>query len=328
MLNGRIYGAKPNHQISENPFSNARDDEPEFVEWGYGGMGSVKGARSAGVVGNNGSGAVNWERLLGGSEVTGQGQSGWMVPGGGRGGAGARRKQEKEGRRSGDADEAERGDVEDDDGSGLAWIRKRRRMKEEKEKGMKETEQAHEKAPGLESIPTTPLAVVPQVAESATQSTIKAGVHDPDQSHTGSRNGADERQANSTQNMGTLNVNGHHDHVMKAISVPMRPRASSHRRTSSRGGVLEDQEAENSAKVATTDYQDKGKLEDLSQQKSPARPAGSESSSSSSASESSEEESDSDGEDSSEEDQDEDEKRKTAIGAGVEKVTASRHRGE
>ncbi|KAI0688315.1 hypothetical protein C8T65DRAFT_122724 [Cerioporus squamosus] len=42
MLNGRVYGArrKPN----ANPFANVRTDEPEFVEWGYGGMGSVKNA--------------------------------------------------------------------------------------------------------------------------------------------------------------------------------------------------------------------------------------------------------------------------------------------
>lgn len=53
MLNGRVYGSKPN----ANPFANARDEEPSFVEWGYGGMGSVKGAKSAGVAG------AGWEKL-------------------------------------------------------------------------------------------------------------------------------------------------------------------------------------------------------------------------------------------------------------------------
>lgn len=38
MLNGRVYGSK--HHPPANPFANVRD-EPEFVEWGYGGMGSV-----------------------------------------------------------------------------------------------------------------------------------------------------------------------------------------------------------------------------------------------------------------------------------------------
>jgi hypothetical protein len=52
MLNGRVYGGKPN----ANPFANARDEEPTFVEWGYGGMGSVRGATSAGA-------HDRWERL-------------------------------------------------------------------------------------------------------------------------------------------------------------------------------------------------------------------------------------------------------------------------
>ncbi|KAG1751504.1 uncharacterized protein EDB91DRAFT_610356 [Suillus paluster] len=38
MLNGRVYGSK--RQTPTKPFASARD-EPEFVEWGYGGMGSV-----------------------------------------------------------------------------------------------------------------------------------------------------------------------------------------------------------------------------------------------------------------------------------------------
>ena len=57
-LNDRVYGAKKN----TNPFANARDEEPEFVEWGYGGMGSVTGAKSADV-GNN------WHRSQGGSAM-------------------------------------------------------------------------------------------------------------------------------------------------------------------------------------------------------------------------------------------------------------------
>ncbi|KAG1790553.1 uncharacterized protein HD556DRAFT_1446078 [Suillus plorans] len=38
MLNGRIYGSK--RRPLTNLFANVRD-EPEFVEWGYGGMGSI-----------------------------------------------------------------------------------------------------------------------------------------------------------------------------------------------------------------------------------------------------------------------------------------------
>ncbi|KAF6764807.1 hypothetical protein DFP72DRAFT_323214 [Ephemerocybe angulata] len=57
MLNGRVYGGK--RDPNANPFANARDEEPKFVEWGYGGMGSVKGATSAGVTG------AGWEKLGG-----------------------------------------------------------------------------------------------------------------------------------------------------------------------------------------------------------------------------------------------------------------------
>jgi hypothetical protein len=45
LLNGRVYGARRGHQLkNSNLFETARDTEPEFVEWGYGGMGSNKTA--------------------------------------------------------------------------------------------------------------------------------------------------------------------------------------------------------------------------------------------------------------------------------------------
>ncbi|KAG7452987.1 uncharacterized protein BT62DRAFT_1070684 [Guyanagaster necrorhizus] len=47
MLNGRVYGQKK-AQRERNLFATAPDAEPEFVEWGYGGMGSVKSSREAG----------------------------------------------------------------------------------------------------------------------------------------------------------------------------------------------------------------------------------------------------------------------------------------
>jgi hypothetical protein len=43
MLNGRVYGRKrPYNQASTDPFAIVHNTEPEFVEWGYGGMGSNK----------------------------------------------------------------------------------------------------------------------------------------------------------------------------------------------------------------------------------------------------------------------------------------------
>ena len=59
MLNGRVYGAP---KLKTNPFDNVRDEEadPAFVEWGYGGMGSVSGRRAAGM------GGTRWDRLQSG----------------------------------------------------------------------------------------------------------------------------------------------------------------------------------------------------------------------------------------------------------------------
>lgn len=98
MLNGRVYGHRRNSS-NGNPFANARDEaDPEFVEWGYGGMGSVR----------NGSGVGHgvWGRLQ--SEGTALGGSG------------------------------KTDDEELDDGSGMGWVRKRREQKEKKEREEKE----------------------------------------------------------------------------------------------------------------------------------------------------------------------------------------------
>lgn len=95
MLNGRVYGSKNNDNANVNPFANVRDEEPSFVEWGYGGMGSVKNAKSAGVSG--------YEKLGSG--------------------------------------------VDDDleDGTGSAWLKKRKEAREKAQKE-KEEKEAKEKA--------------------------------------------------------------------------------------------------------------------------------------------------------------------------------------
>ncbi|KAK7689021.1 hypothetical protein QCA50_007712 [Cerrena zonata] len=131
MLNGRVYGAR---RVA--PFANVRDEEPEFVEWGYGGMGSVNNS-------SQGVGADIWSKLQSantsisggprsrGSSLTqtptGSGesaQSGYIASAGsGRGGA-----------------------EEDDDGSGLAWVRRRKKEREEKEKKDREGKEAKERA--------------------------------------------------------------------------------------------------------------------------------------------------------------------------------------
>ncbi|KAI0684146.1 hypothetical protein BC835DRAFT_660117 [Cytidiella melzeri] len=102
MLNGRVYGAKRNPNV--NLFASARSEENEFVEWGYGGMGSVKSAAS---VGNTKYSRVQGSAALGSSD-----EAGWSK--------GSRGRQPSN---------------EDDDGSGLAWARRR---KEERERAKKD----------------------------------------------------------------------------------------------------------------------------------------------------------------------------------------------
>ena len=132
MLNGRYYGArrvdpfstiryvpivlKPRGTCIYLAFSFHSDQEPEFVEWGFGGMGSVSNSSSmwAKVQSNAGvSIGASAEGSWGGS--TGSGTS--------SGGSG-------------------RGADDYDDGSGMAWVRRRR---EKKERERLETEEQEKK---------------------------------------------------------------------------------------------------------------------------------------------------------------------------------------
>ncbi|KAF7294615.1 hypothetical protein MIND_00998100 [Mycena indigotica] len=127
MLNGRVYGSR-NADGTHNPFGNARDEEPEFVEWGYGGMGSVR----------NGAGNSAWNRVqAGGAPRT----SGTAANSGdvhiGMGVVGD-------------------GDEDGDDGSGMGWVRKRReaREREAKERAEREAKEAEENTPEESTTPT------------------------------------------------------------------------------------------------------------------------------------------------------------------------------
>ncbi|KAI5119578.1 hypothetical protein M0805_006463 [Coniferiporia weirii] len=102
LLNGRVYGARG--ALAANPFATARDTEPEFVEWGHGGMGSVRGARAAGSEGA--WTALQSSRTLSVGHVA-------------------------DGDRHGD----------DDDGSGMGWVRRRREQREREKKESDEREQ-------------------------------------------------------------------------------------------------------------------------------------------------------------------------------------------
>jgi len=95
MLNGRVYGAR-----QSLPSTTA--NEPEFVEWGYGGMGAV-----------NSSGGSQYARLQSSNKLS----------------LGT-----------------EASTAEEDDGSGMAWVAKRRAAREEKARKEKEAALEAERA--------------------------------------------------------------------------------------------------------------------------------------------------------------------------------------
>lgn len=136
MLNGRVYGAKRHPGVPTNPFANARDDDDEFVEWGYGGMGSVRGARSAGIVGHaDDRDRTKWERLQHNGRNVVAGKS-----------------------------STERGDIdeEEDDGSGIGWVKKRKAARERKEKEEKERAEAEAAQNSLVQV----VSPIPEIVES------------------------------------------------------------------------------------------------------------------------------------------------------------------
>jgi hypothetical protein len=92
MLNGRVYGSKS----TATAFQNIREGEPAFVEWGHGGAGSVN---------NHSGGADNskYARIQSGDKVSIGAVSG---------------------------DGSEMGGDDYDDGSGVAWLRKRKQQRE------------------------------------------------------------------------------------------------------------------------------------------------------------------------------------------------------
>jgi hypothetical protein len=105
MLNGRVYGARKHHRA--NFFDNISDKEPDFVEWGYGGMGSV---RAGGM----------WAKVQSDRKFfDGHG--------------------DERGRRAASNSVAD----DEDDGSGMGWVKKRR---EERERKKREEQAAQEAA--------------------------------------------------------------------------------------------------------------------------------------------------------------------------------------
>jgi hypothetical protein len=94
MLNGRAYGSK--RRPLKNIFANVHE-EPEFVEWGYGGMGSISCSSDS-----------KYSVLAKGAPaLLSHGHAQKVVVGGAA-------RERKDG----------------DDGSGMEWVRKRRQERE------------------------------------------------------------------------------------------------------------------------------------------------------------------------------------------------------
>ncbi|KAH7103843.1 hypothetical protein BKA62DRAFT_670027 [Auriculariales sp. MPI-PUGE-AT-0066] len=112
LLNGRVYGA-PRQESPER----AKLTEPEFVEWGHGGMGSVQHTLA------EGSAAADWSKVQGSAQT------------------------------------------DTDEGSGLAWARRRREQKEARERLDKErlereaAEQQQETSTSSDATDTTPTII-------------------------------------------------------------------------------------------------------------------------------------------------------------------------
>lgn len=113
MLNGRVYGRKrPYSQASTDPFANVRNTEPEFVEWGYGGMGSNKSN-------TNSSMGSAWKVVQNGSNSSAFGN-------------------------------------DEDDSSGMAWVKKRRAERERAKLEAESKEREHQDADVGTPQPTIP----------------------------------------------------------------------------------------------------------------------------------------------------------------------------
>jgi len=293
MLNGRVYGSKNRHRGDVNHFANIRDEEPEFVEWGYGGMGSVKGGRHAGVIGegsDSNKGRTQWERLHGRAGV---------------------------------------GETEDDDdGTGMGWVRKRKEAREREKREKEEREKAEaEKAEAEEVVqsstsPTEPTEESSEAralaepsaaaAAPATDSSIDAPVGNqpsnpvqPTVAPLASEAATSIRSSSSTL---------HLEHNLEAVTLPAHlSRRHMHKRSTSRGSLAEIQHTLSTLTASPVP---------IAVNSSPLRQVTSAKQEESSTSDSeSDSESEDDGED--EEDEEVERHRQTALSAGVEKI--SRH---
>ncbi|KAF8267816.1 hypothetical protein EI94DRAFT_1700679 [Lactarius quietus] len=116
LLNGRVYGARKHpHYEATSAFANVPDQDDDFVEWGHGGMGSVRAGGMWAKV------QSDQKMLIGHTEERGRRGTPTAPP-------------------------------TDDDGSGMGWVKKRR---EEREQKKREEEAAREAASKTSELSTS-----------------------------------------------------------------------------------------------------------------------------------------------------------------------------
>lgn len=270
MLNGRVYGARrAKERLQPQPSM-----EPEFSEWGYGGMGSV---------GNSGE----YSKLQSNSSSVGGGD-------------------------------------DDDDGSGMTWIRKRREKREREERERKAAEEAAAAEAAKKATEDTPVDSGAEPRASTDTSNSTPTIH-PD--------AADATTEPRTPTKETHNPIAGPDQPLSQANPLSPPRTQATRsisgppsRQDSGATVTPERHIPTVITVpAHRGRQDStvlGNAVAMSPEMSPER-----SSSGSSRSNSDDEEeegsSSTTGRDEDEEEEEENQKRKTALSAGIEKI--SRH---
>ncbi|KAJ7778615.1 hypothetical protein DFH07DRAFT_535234 [Mycena maculata] len=314
MLNGRVYGGKNN---AANPFASARDEEPTFVEWGYGGMGSVK---------NNAHGHSAWGKVQSNAATStpngaANGHVGMGVVSGGD---------------------------DDDDGSGMGWVKRRREAREREareaakqlenpKEGEKEKE-GPEAGDGESMTTTTPTGEVAPHPHPHAPPDLPSPLALPSPPFGSPSLGSGHAPPFSASPLGTPalpSASSGEEHVLRAVTLPahFRGHHHSHQRSSSNAlaalaaaqdakpkpasvSSSESMSSSNSDEESDSEDED-GKAKAAEGSVEPAAAKGGKAAE--------EEEADDEDEDEDEDDEAEEvERRRTALSAGVEKI--SRHK--
>lgn len=242
LLNGRVYG------VNRAAFKNIKDEEPDFVEWGHGGAGSVNN--------RHGAGSSKYAGVQSGTKLS-------------------------IGAVAGPASSTAGGD--EDDGTGMAWVRRRR---EQRERERREKEEQEQQQARQDTTTTTTSSITSEESEKDVLEMMPSP-------------GAMDVTAG-----GTPSATPEEHHIVTAIQLPAPPHAHAHPHTH-----------------AHQQHHDA-----LDKPAPPSEQSNKSSSESSDVDEEGETETESDDEDEDEDDEEENERRKTALGAGVEKI--SRHKEE